>query len=444
MLTYVEQGRNLDECFKKIRRRFGDKKVQVLEQRFVTEGGLFGLFPRELLEVKYCLLSDGRNNPFSAMAGSRSSPAPYQDYTGALSTGAGSGLMPPGIPANSSTVTATGKSVRGTDEDEKRKILASAGKDPAILQVLSEVRDIKEILDTANASQKDGEHPSLQRLAGVLKGNDFSPAFINSILERARKELSLEILDNYEELQDRALEWIGERISIHEEGQFHRRPRLLVLVGPTGVGKTSTIAKLAAFYGTDRAGRKPKTIKIITIDAFKVGARAQIETFGNYMGISVEMVDNYEDLRKAVALGSAGADMILIDTIGKSPRDSKKLGEMHQILSALGPHAEVHLVIAATTKASDIEIILQQFEPFNILAVIITKLDETYRLGNVISVLADKGKSISYITDGQKVPRDIQIAHALRFLSCLDDFTVNREKLEKRFPCDESKMIRWR
>ena len=162
------------------------------------------------------------------------------------------------------------------------------------------------------------------------------------------------------------------------------------------------------------------------------------------MGISVEMVDNYEDLRKAVALSSAGVDMILIDTIGKSPRDSKKLGEMHQILSALGPHAEVHLVIAATTKASDIEIILQQFEPFNFQAVVITKLDETYRLGNVISVLADKGKSISYITDGQKVPRDIQIAHALRFLGCLDDFTVNREKLEKRFPCDESKMIRWR
>jgi flagellar biosynthesis protein FlhF len=96
----------------------------------------------------------------------------------------------------------------------------------------------------------------------------------------------------------------------------------------------------------------------------------------------------------------------------------------------------------AATKTSDLQDILRQFEPFNYQSVIITKIDETIRMGNIISVLAEKGKSVSYITNGQTVPTDIKRAEVAYFLRSLDGFQVNRQKIEERFPV-EHKEIQW-
>ena len=135
--------------------------------------------------------------------------------------------------------------------------------------------------------------------------------------------------------------------------------------------------------------------------------------------------------------------MFLIDTIGKSPKDSSKLGEMKEILDGAGRGVEFHLVISAGTKTSDIEDIMRQFEPFNYKSVIITKMDETDRIGSVISALAEKRKSVSFITDGQTVPVDIRKASVVRFLINLDGFKVDRKKLEKRFPAEDANQL-WR
>jgi flagellar biosynthesis protein FlhF len=207
----------------------------------------------------------------------------------------------------------------------------------------------------------------------------------------------------------------------------------MILVGPTGVGKTTTIAKLAAVFGPGNKESRPLSVRMITIDNYRIGAKLQVETYGDIMKIPVSCVDNYEELRKTIALYSEGVDLILVDTIGKNPRDSVEIAEMKELLSACGSAAEVHLTVAATTKYSDMREIFQQFEPFNYRSVIITKLDETTRVGNVISVLADKGKSISYITNGQHVPDDMHKAAVIPFLINLEDFKINRDKIEKRF-----------
>jgi hypothetical protein len=93
----------------------------------------------------------------------------------------------------------------------------------------------------------------------------------------------------------------------------------------------------------------------------------------------------------------------------------------------------VHLAVSATTKASDIKEILQQFEPFGYSSVVLTKLDETMRVGNVISVLWERGKTVSYVTDGQGVPDDIERAGAVRFLKNLEGFSLPPEKLRSKF-----------
>jgi flagellar biosynthesis protein FlhF len=264
------------------------------------------------------------------------------------------------------------------------------------------------------------------------------------MIERMRKEMTLETLDNPEAVQQKLLEWIGETISIYKEDTLHRKPKIMVLVGPTGVGKTTTISKLAAIYGIGTDEIPAIDVRMITIDAFRICAKDQLESIGNIMQIPVTCVDNKTALRKEIALNSEGTDLFLIDTIGKSPKDASKSGEMKEILEGAGKGAEYHLVMSCGTKTSDIENIMRQFEPFDYKSVLLTKMDETDRIGNVISALAEKGKSVSFITDGQTVPVDIRKASVVRFLINLDGFVVDREKIENRFPSGEAEQFKWR
>jgi flagellar biosynthesis protein FlhF len=111
---------------------------------------------------------------------------------------------------------------------------------------------------------------------------------------------------------------------------------------------------------------------------------------------------------------------------------------MKQLLDGCGSGAEIHLVVAAPAKYLDIREIFQQFEPFKYRSVIISKLDETIRVGNVISALAERGKPLSYITNGQKVPTDIQRAGIVPLLLNLEGFKINRDRIDERFSPDNA------
>jgi flagellar biosynthesis protein FlhF len=342
-------------------------------------------------------------------------------------------------------------------EEEKKRVLAAAGKEatpgrqrdnsddsesalvekPAPLnekaqkEILDSLREIKEKIE-----QKE-DHPSLVRASGLLKLNDFSEKYSEKMLGRLKKELPLDTLNDIAAVEDTLVKWIGESIGIYSEHGRPKNGKVMVLVGPTGVGKTTTIAKLAAIYGVGSSGRKALKVRMITIDAFRIGARAQFESYGNIMMLPVSYVDSRQKLKKEIALYSEDTDLFLVDTIGNSPRNSAKLGEMKEFLDGCGRNAEIHLALSASTKTSDIEEILRQFEPFNYRSVLLTKMDETIHIGNVISALSERGKPVSYITDGQTVPSDIYRASVSRFLTCLEDFKIDRQKTEKLFPAGE-------
>jgi len=380
----------------------------VLSHRTVRTGGFWGLFTREGVEVTGYI----RPEP-------RPAARPAQDL-----------------------------------EEEKRKILALSGAasgaqsaaqagaqaraDAAMQAVLAELRGIKERMDDMpRAAAAPDDHESIMRVDALLALNEFSEAFRREAVARLKREFTLEALEDEAEVHAAVLEWIGDSIAIWKGGSEREAhpsgaPRVLALVGPTGVGKTTTIAKLAAIYSVGMAGERPRSVRMITLDNYRIGARQQIETYGGIMGIPVSCVETAEDLRKTVAFHS-DADLILIDTIGKSPRDAVRLAEMQRILAACGPGAELHLALSATTKSSDMAQALRQFEPFDYKAVVVTKLDETDRIGNVVSALAERRKPISYITDGQRVPQDIERARITRMLMHLEGFTIDRARLESRY-----------
>jgi flagellar biosynthesis protein FlhF len=417
---FVEQALTYTECLNKIRMKYGER-VTILYHKNIRLGGFWGLFAKDGVEITGFTANNYAKNLNIA------SPGP------AL----GSSIPQPAVLTEPK---------RPLDFNEEKKKFAEMGNvskkdDKTLQEVLDEVKSIREKLESGIQQE---EHSSLVRLQEVLELNDFSSFYTQAIIDRCKKEFSIEGLNDYDAVQDKVLEWIGESIMIYKEEKIQKRPHIMVLVGPTGVGKTTTIAKLAAIYGIGNSGKPALSVRMITIDAFRIGAKAQIEAYGNIMALPVSYVEDYDDLKKVIAQYSDDVDLILVDTIGKSPRDSVKLGEMKQLLDACGSLAEIHLAIAATTKSSDIKEIIRQFEPFNYRSVIITKLDETIRMGNVISALSEKGKLVSYITNGQKVPSDIQKASVVRFLINIEGFHVKRSKIEERFPDNESEQIQWK
>jgi flagellar biosynthesis protein FlhF len=451
MVQFTEQALTMNECLDKIRAKYGEY-FYILSQKSVRVGGFLGFFTREGIELSgYIPNSYGKNAAGNISlqggfpGGGVSVGSTGMRYGGDSVTGTGAGAVSrqnPEPPKNEPI----------NFEERKREVIAAAGKDLAIEKVLVKLNSLEEKIEEKFSDVSLAppplreEHANLKRLEEILALNDFSRTYQERLLERVRKECPLEILEDFEALQDRALEWIGESILIFREKPVKRPPRIMVLVGPTGVGKTTTIIKLAAIYGYGLNNTNPLSVRMITIDGYRVGARQQMEAYEVIIGTAVPFsyVDNREDLRKDLALCSEGVDLVLIDTFGKSPRDSVKLGEMKYILDAAGSQAEIHLAITAATKSSDMADTLRQFEPFNYQSVIVTKMDETSRMGNVISVLAEKGKPVSYVTDGQTVPSDIRRADVTSFLINLEGFRVNRQKLEERFSPDKSDGIQWR
>jgi flagellar biosynthesis protein FlhF len=387
MQYLVEQGSTHREVLEKIRARYGDA-AQVLSHRTVRSGGIMGLFAREGVEITYYVKDDSL----------RESEKKRVDV-----------------------------------EDEKKRLLERISQERALQEVLSEVRELKEIVSEngSKGSQAESLHPTLAELDGLLEQNDFSAAYRGELLAKARSEFSLDELEDFDSVEDRMLEWIGDRISVAAESR-PAKPRVVVLVGPTGVGKTTTIAKLAAIHNLGMAGLQAQDVRMITIDTFRIGAQQQIEKYASIMRLPVSSVETAQDLKATIAM-HRDTDLILVDTIGKSPRDAVRLAEMQQLLEACGPGSEVYLAISATTKTQDMLDIFRQFEPFRYRGVVVTKMDETGRVGNVLSALADRDKPVVWLTDGQKVPLDIERAHPMRFLMNLEGFRPNRPKLEERY-----------
>jgi flagellar biosynthesis protein FlhF len=419
MLQYFTvQAPSYVEAERKAHAQYGDNLTILMHESVKIPGGFLNLFSKEGVKLTVMIPTRRSGIQYSESRKDNFLPARPQVYT---------------------EQSLAKETLRQAPDDfavEKEKVLAvaNAGKDSAIREVLAEVKMIKEKLENSGFAGSREEHPTLNRIDDILILNDFSASYRKALLEKARNEISTNGLNNYQAVQDKLLEWIGESIKIYDAGKFNTRPRIMILVGPPGEGKTTTIAKLAANFGMDENARQIRNVKLITIDAYKIGGREQLEKLAACMGVPCFFATDYDEMKKIIALNSGGTDLFLIDTIGRPHRDMVLLGEMKKILDACGTLTDVHLVLAATTKFSDVNEILKNFEAFSYKSVIVTKMDETIRTGNIISALSERAKPISYITNGQGILEHIHKASVMQFLTNLEGFKVNRIKFDEKFP----------
>ncbi len=185
-------------------------------------------------------------------------------------------------------------------------------------------------------------------------------------------------------------------------------PHVVALIGPTGVGKTTTIAKLAATLKL-REGRR---VGLITIDTYRIAAVDQLKKYADILGSPLRVVSSPEDLAAAIQ-SMNDCEFVLIDTAGRSPSDTLKLNELRGFLAAAKTD-EVHLVLSSTASQECMERAIERFSQVRVDKIIFTKLDEAVHIGVVFNVIRKVNKALSYITTGQDVPDHIEVGRGRR------------------------------
>ena len=273
-------------------------------------------------------------------------------------------------------------------------------------ELLSEIGELKAQLDV----MKDGMFQEIQREDSVISGvktlfmkKGISEPWLDEMFNSL---IGTSLVEDKSLLVAYLLEEIDEALKVKEED--FSSPKIMMLVGPTGVGKTTTIAKLAARYAylMDR----PYKVALLNLDSYKVGAIEQLEHYADIMQIehvSVSTVEAFQEQLEALE----AYDVILVDTAGMSPYDTQKFIKTVEFVNAENPREiDVNLVLSATVKYEDMEDIYNNFSFLNPSSVLISKFDETKHFGTLLNFMLLYKLPMSYFSVGQEVPDDLLLA----------------------------------
>lgn len=215
-----------------------------------------------------------------------------------------------------------------------------------------------------------------------------------------------------EDISDRdawscALELLAGQLTTTND-DIMRRGGVIALVGPTGVGKTTTVAKLAAQFAKRHGADQ---VALITTDTFRIGAFEQLATFGRIIGCPVKQAKDHEELTLLLTQLQQ-RKLILIDTAGMSQRDVRLAENLSALMHNSRVKIKSYLVLSATSQARVMQETVDHFKRISLAGCIFTKLDECLSLGEIINVAVQNALPVSYLTNGQRVPEDIEIAEA--------------------------------
>lgn len=374
--------REMPEALSQIRRDLG-KDAIILSTKKIRSKGILGLFGKSEFEVIAAAMQEEADERLST---------------------------PPLARVQSSSAPPKSAAVATKEEDRKEwKQRSSSQENPNHEeknggQVLQEVQQLRSLVQTFLMSQPQMFPPSVQKVQQRLLHNGVKEELVLSLLHGVIQDIGDIERVSEEELSRRLCRQIAEEA--RQTGSplpIAEHTRVISLVGPTGVGKTTTLAKLAAM----QVLKEEKKVALLTTDTYRIAAVEQLKTYADILNVPLAIVYTQEEGREALrAFGDK--ERILLDTAGRNYTQRMHVAELNSFLQVLQPD-EIYLVLSLTTKQEDLERIIESFKTIPIHKLLFTKLDETSTYGVMYNLVKKYQIPFSYVGTGQNVPDDMEL-----------------------------------
>lgn len=387
---------SMPDALQKIRTDLG-KDAVILNTKEIRSGGFLGLFGKKKIEV-IAATDSGQAQPApTAMPAAFKQPAP---------SGASFVSHMQEAIANASKSAASSQASIATMEEPVVPPLVqpqarSRGKEDVLLD---EIKQMKEMVAKLSAGTQGGPaYPEpIRKFERLLLDHDVAPDVTERLLRKAAEEFESELSPGTDEFAYLAVKkQLKEILYTPNKKGIASDTRIAHFVGPTGVGKTTTIAKLAA----EQVLKYNRKVGFITSDTYRIAAVEQLKTYATILNVPLEVVFSPQELVRAFQQ-LQDCDVIFMDTAGRNFRNQMYVSELNSLLQTKGK-SETFLVLSLTSKYKDMKAITENFAKFRLDKVLFTKMDETHSYGSIINLLFDFPLQLSYITNGQNVPEDI-------------------------------------
>ncbi len=400
------QGKTKEEAIQKAKTEFGPNAV-IMNVKEVKPKGLLSVFKASTYEVTAAIEDKPIANPMSALM--------PQARMGKINLSADEELD---IPKPERTPE---REVRAPFSQTMAEMSQKAAEQSVERPVADEAQ-FKERLDSLSNTLEQKlsttvQEESLRKTASpeelnfvrilytTLIKNEVHEKYVNQVLDEVEKFIrpgnNVELL--LPNIYQKLILKFGQPKTIDLSG---KKPNVIFFIGPTGVGKTTTIAKIASKYRVEHE----RKVAFITADTYRIAATEQLRVYANILDAPMSIVYSVDEINEAIEK-YMDYDLIFVDTAGFSHKNEQQRDDMKKLLSGINEEykKEVYLVLSATTKYNDLIDIVDIYHEISNYKLIFTKLDETSRYGNLLNIRLYADAEISYVTTGQNVPDDIEV-----------------------------------
>src|SRR5215470_2531275 len=391
------EAADMAEALRLVKLELGPDAVILSTRQIKKGGGAFGIFGRSFVEVTAAVDREAVDPPQPASQPRALAAAPTRTTT-------------PDVAAMTRVLDPLQRDVEAMKDLLQQWTLKERLTPPVNLHGLErEFIVMKRMVEQLVRQQQDSAMPlfaaTLMPCYQRLLASGMDETLARHLIEKAQNSLEPEKLTDASSVQEHLAHLVMK--STPASGPLQApagEPIVAAFVGPTGVGKTTTIAKLAAHYVL---GEK-RQVTLLTLDTYRIAAVEQLRLFAKIIGLSVDIVLTADELAQAL-VRHRDKEIVLIDTAGRSQRDALQMAELTSFFTD-NPRVAVHLVLSATASIANLTDTVARFKPLGLTSLLFTKLDESTAFGPLLSTALHAQLPMSYFTTGQRVPEDIEVA----------------------------------
>ena len=423
------RGADMQEALQHVKRELGQDAIILSTRQVRGGGGTFGLFGKPMLEVTAA--RDSEDNGGDAAGLLASLPNAFAKGRRVRGAGTESDLVKQ-ILARNHIDTQSLLAPLQDEIQELKELLHHAGdvqresvrESVSLSQIQSEISEMRQTLQSLSAQSaglRDAEYAeNLVVLFQQLIFNGMEEKFARRLIEESMKNIPVGEMEDFAYVKIFLARMLMKILKV--TGGIRTEPNrqtIAALIGPTGVGKTTTVAKLAS----EQMLKFRRKVGLITVDTFRIAAVEQLKVYAKIMGVPITVVGSKQELRRAIQ-DFAECDAIFVDTGGRSQRDGLQMSEIYRMFGGDDP-IDVYLTMSVTTKDSDQSEITRRFGQIPLAGVMYTKLDESTTFGSMFNHSIRFKTPVAYLTTGQKVPEDIEVATKERLVDLLLNIVGN-------------------